>query len=627
MTSLADPAGGTAPATALGAPASGRRRPDRVLLAGLALVALATGFRAWAVSRTWFYLDDFPLVATAVHDGLSLEYLFTPHIGHLMPAGRLSAWVIGQGTHYDYSLVTVQLIGLYLLCGLGMLRLLRTLFGSRWAILLPLTCFLFSPWLISPTTWWAAGINHLPALLATIGVLDQVVRHLREPRVRHVVGSVSWMLLGLAFAELAMFAYVPVVVIALGYFARGWLGARIWQVVRHYRTMVIAHAVLVVGYLGLYLWRHVQAFADEPAVPWRGYAINMIGTVLPSGFIGGPGRWHQVWTAQFETQPATALQVLGIAALIGTFALSAATRVRGLRAWWIPALQTVAIVLLVGQNRAVFGAFFILDMRFSIPLAVGLPLALGLAFLPVPGAVESAEPRSHHWLVDRPGPARVALCGFVGLSVWSTTTFPLVDLPERSPRNYFANFERTLSGRDGPIDLIDIPTPTYVYGGSWRYSVLLSPYGDALRYPAVVQDDFYVLGDSGRLTRPALDAVRSSVPPATVLRSNDRDCRGYPVPASGQTIGLTGPVMGYFWRMRIEYSATGTTPIEVSFGGTTTRTTARRGRHVMEMPATPPGMWSSVRISASRPTARLCVSRLLVGTPTTPGDLAPEDER
>ena len=47
-------------------PAARRPGPDRVLMAGLLLIAAATAFRVWTASRSWFYLDDFPIVGRSV---------------------------------------------------------------------------------------------------------------------------------------------------------------------------------------------------------------------------------------------------------------------------------------------------------------------------------------------------------------------------------------------------------------------------------------------------------------------------------------------------------------------------------------------------------------------------------
>ncbi|MEP9365487.1 hypothetical protein ABLE68_21140 [Nocardioides sp. CN2-186] len=595
--------------------AGSRRRPagaDRVLLGGVALIVLAAAIRTWTATQTWFYVDDFPLVATAARDGLSLHDLFQPYIGHLMPAGRAAAWLTTAGGGYDYPVAVAELIALYVLVGAGALRLFRTLFGSRPVVLLLLAYLLLSPWLISPTAWWAAGINHLPALAATAWALDAVIRHLRDPQRRHLVASVLWIVFGLAFAELALLAYVPVLVVALGYFARGSLPQRVGHLWTSYRSLVVVHAVLGAAYLAAYVATSWDPTGDRPPAPWRDYLVNLIGTVLPSAFIGGPGTWKQEWAAQFDVAPAVWMRLLGLAVVVGLVALSAMTRERALRAWLIPLSQVAATVVLMSQTRSIFGGSFILDLRFTTPLALGTALALGLAFLPVEGALESSAPRSTHWLVDRPAPAVLALAVFAGLAVWSATTFPLLHVPQdQSAKRFFATFERSLDQHDAPVEMVDAPMPGFVFSGvEGRYATSLSMY-DEVEVPAVVQDDYYVLDDTGALVRPALDVARRA--PAV---TGGTGCDGHLVGSTGAGIALDGPVFGATWRLRVTYSATAETPAVITLGDREVPVTLLAGEHTLETSGA--GQYDAVRIDGLDDGVSACVSSLEVGTTRVP---------
>lgn len=627
MTDLAQrKTSGTGPAARLRS--LNQRRPDvdRVFLAGLVLVAAATAFRTWTTTRTWFYLDDFPIMGQSSAGGFDVNSLLTPYIGHLMPAGRIAAWVATRGAPYDYSLVIVELGVLSALASTGVLVLLRTLFGSRPSILLLLTSYLLSPWLITSSAWWAAGINHLPALAATAWSLNAMVHYLRRPRRRNLVSSLLWVFFGLAFAELTLLAYIPAAVISVGYFAQGSLLDRVREVWRRAAPMLVAHSVLVATYLALYL-RQTGIAGQDQDVPWRGYLVNMFTVVVPSGFVGGPLRWHQVWGAQFEASPTISIQLLGLAAITGFFALGAATRHRSLRAWWIPLLQVIAVVLLIGQNRAVFGAAFILDMRFSTPLALGFALSVGLAFLPVVDAIESAELHRAHSLLDRRVPVTLIAAAFAVLALWSTQTFPLLDIdktsPQKSPQRYFAGLEAALAEHETPVDLVDTGTPDYVFSfASLSASpLILSPYRDRVRFPSVVQDEYYAVNQDGDLVRPGLDVVRR----AADQPDRDRSCRGYTADPPGTvTIPLDGPVLGHIWRLRMGYTTHGDVSGRISFGGTEVTTTFTDGKHVLETSASAPEMWDSVRIDGLDPATDLCITRLEIGTTTVPGDPDPQ---
>ena len=586
---------------------------DRVAVAGLALVLAATVFRAWALHRTWFYLDDFAIINDTARHGLGPQSLFEPYFGHLMPAGRLLAWATAEAGPNNYTFAAAQMLALFAAAGVGMLRLLRTLFGSRSAVLVPLTYFLFSPFLIPATTWWSAGINHLPALVATIFALDAHVRYLRTHRRQHLLATLIWLLAGLMFSEVTLFAYVPIAVVSGGYFASGTLLGRVRQLWDGYRGAVVAHIVLVGSYLALYLSVAWSALDSPASVPWRQYATNVLVDVLPSTVTGGPGGWHRVWAAQFEVHPAWWGRVLGLATLAALFALSAITRDRGLRAWLIPVGQLAGSVVLMGAGRAIFGPDLIRDLRFTTPAALGLALALGLAFLPVVGAVESSTVRERHWVVDRREPALLALAAFIPASMVSTATFPLLHIPaDESPRRFFEAFDQSLRQHGTPVTLVEQAVPGFVFGvPDGFYSTALVQYGDQVRVPTVVQDDFYVLDRTGRLVRPGLDVVRRQARPVP-----NPGC-GYRVGPAGRAIPLDGPVYGIVWRLRIAYDAARETPVTITIGDVSTRTVLHEGRHVLEMPGA--AAYDRVEVTDLDPAATGCVSRVEVGRTTVRG--------
>ena len=202
-----------------------------------------------------------------------------------------------------------------------------------------LVYLLFSPFLISAMSWWCVGINHVPALLGSCMALAAHVRYLRDRRRSHLIASVLWVLVGLAFAELTLYVYLPMLVITAGYFATGRLGERIGFVWDYYRPAVLAHVLLGVAYIGIYLKTSWSPAPSTTAVDWSQFIGNAALTTVPLGAVGGPGHWHIAWAAQFEVAPTGAVRLLSYVVVITVFALSAMTRDRAMRAWLIPALQ------------------------------------------------------------------------------------------------------------------------------------------------------------------------------------------------------------------------------------------------------------------------------------------------
>src|SRR5205807_1194400 len=79
------------------------------------------------------------------------------------------------------------LVAMRALAGLALLRALRTLFGNRMALLLPLAVFLFTPIALTDLSWWAVGCQAVPVQLALAMAVDQHVRYIRTGRIRNVV--------------------------------------------------------------------------------------------------------------------------------------------------------------------------------------------------------------------------------------------------------------------------------------------------------------------------------------------------------------------------------------------------------------------------------------------------------
>lgn len=596
---------------------SGRLLRSPVLVTAVLVIAAGTGLRAWTVQQTWFWLDDISLVEIAHRQGLTLDALFTPYVGHLMPGGRALAWIVAQSYPFDYRIAVIQLLALYVIVCLAVLRLLVTLFGVRRGILVPLTFFVFSPWLVPAMSWWSVGITHLPALAATALALDAHVRYLRSGRRRDLRLSLLWVVAGLLFIELTMLLYIPLTVITVAYFATGSLPQRIGSVWHDYRRSVVLHAVLVVGYAAIYVQGRSSGMTSGDQVEVREYLTNLVMVVVPSAVVGGPGAWHQEWAAQFSATPTVLTRLVALAIIAGVFALTALTRERGLRAWATPLLQLAAVVALVVNSRSFFGPDFTLDLRFTTPLALGIALGLGLAFLPILDARESSAPRTRSWIVERWPAPTIAMTAYVAFSCVTAANFPLLHVPEdKSPETFYATFESSLAAHERPVAMLEIVVPPRILAGPEAfYQSSLAFWSDDLTYPEIVQDDYYVLDENGNLVHPSLKVQRRAKPPTDAEQSST--CDGHVLSSRDRNVRLDGPVFGFVWRARLTYDADVETPVTIRHGDDTTQATFLKGRHVMELPAG--GEYDRVGFSGISGDAEVCLSELEVGTTTIPG--------
>ncbi len=585
-------------------------RPGPVMLAGLALVVVATGFRIWAIRDAWFFFDDFYFIEEALRHRLTPAYLVEPYNGHLMPASNLLNWVNARLDPWNFALPATEMMILFALAGVGALRMLITLFGPRRAVLVPLGVFLFSPILLPATLWWAAGVNQLPMLVAIGFGLHYFTRHLQERRTVDLVLSLVWLLGGLAFVERTMIAVPIFWAVALLYFTAGTVPERCAELWHRYRPAILAYTGVVAAYLAAYVpWAMNFDATSITERPLFGVVGNLGGIAFPTGLVGGPLSWQVSDVTQSEANPPQAVLLLGWA-VVGLLVLaSARTRRRGLRAWLIPAGVLVANAVLVATSRAIFfGAGIALDYRFQTEVALAMALAVGLAFLPVIGARESAEPVPASWAVDTRGTVAVASLVFLVLALVSTARFPLRNLTTTSPRAYLEAVQE--STRERPdAQLLDQVTPAWFWSplayptNTYRYQFL--PIADQLEIRTVTTDLAYGVDERGRFQRLAFSQVRQQAAPVTGNCFDRLD-------GGSRTFPLDGPVVGFGWFLRLAYDTPAATTMTIELGDVETTAQLEAGRHYLLAPAA--ASYDAVRLTVPADAPVVCLRHLAIGT-------------
>jgi hypothetical protein len=594
------------------APASAAPSQSRasrtVPLLGLLVVAAATGFRIWVIHPAWFFFDDFFFIEQAREKGLTADYLVTPYNGHLMPASWLLTWVNAKADPFGFGYPATEIVVMSALVGLGLLRLLISLFGPRPGVLFPLVLALFSPVLLPATTWWAAAVNLLPMLISLTFGLTAFVQHLRDRRTSDLVWSLAWLLLGLAFVERSLVVVMVMWLVAIMYFATGPVPHRVGHLLRTYRTAVVAHGLLVPAYLAVYVV-YAKNFDAQSVTsrPFFGVLGYVAGIAFPSGATGGPLRWRVAEVTQSEAHPHQAVLILAWLVVATVVWASVRTRHRGARAWLLPLTALVANALLIAVSRAIyFGSEISLDFRFQTEVAVLLPLAVGLAFLPVVGAVESSEPKESGWRLDTRATVLPAMAVFLVAATVSASSFPLRNLTTTSPQRYVETFEasaRALPGRQ----VLDRPTPAYLWSPvaypTNLASRILAPLAGLVDFRSATTDDAWRIDDRGRLV--PLELVESRSQTASV---GDDGCfttlRGGAVSSSA----LDGPVLGVDWYVRIDYHASESVRLTLSVGDTSRTDRLEPGTHYLLAPAG--GSYDAVRLEVPQGSAPVCLRHL-----------------
>jgi len=594
-------------------------RQREVVLVGVLLVAVGTGFRIWALQGVWFFFDDFYFIQRAMSSDLTVAYLFRPYNSHLMPAGMLLNWLNARHDPLDFTLPAVEIIVGFALFGLVTFRLLLRLFGARWGVLVPLVMVLFSPILLPSTTWWAAAVNQLPMMVATVLALDAFVRYLRDPAPRHLVANVLWLVVGLLFVERTLLTLGLFWLIALLYFSVGTVPERLGETWRRYRPAIVTHVVVVVGYLAYYVPNALDFNATTLIRrPFFEVVHDLAITGFSAGFPGGPLEWQVSQVTQNEAHPGPLFLFASQTLLVLLVLATVRTRERGLRAWLLPVYVLGANIGLISVSRAIyFGPEIALDYRFQTEVALSAALAVGLAFMPLVGARESSAPRDSAPIrLETPAWALPAVAVFVALAVISTNRFPLRHLTDTSPRRYLDNVAASAKQRPD-AQLLNAPTPRWMWAPlafpTNTYEYMFRALRLGLDVRTAVTDHAYLVDEHGRF-QPIEFTKARDLEEDTPATDDAGRCKRE-LPAGSSTWSLDGPVFGIGWVARVAYSTDEAQTLRVVTDGNTARVRLQPGEHVALVPVI--GTFHEVDLRLPADASGGCLLGLQIGSLST----------
>jgi hypothetical protein len=585
------------------------RLSRHLVVYGVLLVVLQLAFRGWALSGSWFYFDDIAFVSRAMNQPLDASYLLESYGGHLMPAGFLVIYGLTKVAVYQWAPWAAVLLALQALAGLGMLRLLLSLFGRRALVLGLLAAYLAYVFTLSAGIWFAAGINQLPLQVALVFGLHAHVEYLRHRRVRSLVAAMAWSVAGLAFYEKSLLLLGIYLIVAFGWFATGGTPDRIRHLWSHYRTGILAYGALGVGYLALYVHYGLDfSPGNANSQPWSPIAYNLVGTTMLPGLVGGPLRWQPLGVGAFGW-PSQAVVLVSWAAFVGLLVHAQRNRTKSLRAWALLAFPAACNVFILASSRAnVVGPDIAREYRYQTETAALFVIAVGLAFLPLLGAPEQNEVRAD---ATPENPRLLAAITVVVVAAATVSSVRYVHLwQDANPsEQYFANVRSTLAhAKQKPVPLADLGIPQTLLW-SYRfpentYSHVFRHLADQTSYPRSSVDVLYVFDDQGHLS-PA------SIPP-TRQQLGGSGC-GFPLTGQKMTIPLDGPVIGGGWWLRISYASPKDVSVHVQAGEEGHDLELPKGLHNVFVQAA--GNFADVRFSNYASRSGLCVTALTLGAP------------
>jgi hypothetical protein len=493
----------------------------------------------------------------------------------------------------------------------GMLRLLRSMFGETRIVLALLTLYVFYIFTLPAGVWFAAGINQLPLQIGLVFGLHAHLDYLRTRRTRSLVVTLLWTVFSLAFYEKSVILFGLYALLALCYFSRGTLGARIGEIWRRYRVGVIAYGVVAVAYLVFYSRVGIDVGNQQPAgTLLSAVGYRLVGVAFSTGTVGGPIQWSSL-SANSLADPG-GLVSLGALAAVGSLVwYGVSTRTRSVRAWSLIAFTLAANVYLLASARAdLVGADIGLEYRYQTESAAVFVFSLGLAFLPLAGAVEVNSVRDgveRPW--EKPQTIGVVVIAIVLASLVSALGYVRNWQDNNGTKAYFDNVRTTVAAtQPHPVPLVDQSLPQNLL---WAFGYPENTYSHILRnldgrvyFPDSSVDRLYVLDHVGRLSDAVIVPVRSM--------AGATGC-GYVLGTTPTTIPLDGPVVGGGWWIKMGYASPRAFDVRIGLGDSEQSMHLPAGDHTAWFRAD--GEYSSVVLDNTRAGRHACVTDLGLGVP------------
>lgn len=614
---------------------------QRVTLIALALILGQLAFRAWATAGSWFMWDDYIFLSDVARGNDGWDWVFHSHYSLFMPVSFLLVKLVG-GAGLSWAVIATQILLMQLLASLTCWWMLRTLFGDRLRILVPLVFYLASPLTMPTVVWWSVAINQLPHHIAICGA---VAAHVTYCRSRRLV----WAVVATAFLVLGFGSYIkaPLIVVLLVAITFCWFAGGTWR--QRARTMLSSwpawalYGASTLAYL--WVWQHQQiAAAPRQSCELPGAVRTSIVDTLGTGMTGGPWTWR-LWTGGIDPFIAAShcvpqvyrgdpLLVVGGApqsllapplfglilawVLLLSLVFYRWSRYRNalLSLWFmVPYVGLSAVLVYLGRAGTFGSQVSAREIRYFSDLAIVGAIALGAALMPVIGSVRSVERREEPYLradLRKPVLAAVALIYLVG-SLYSSITYVAPWHETRQAREFpervfMGNVQAALQAMDPddlPVRIADVALPTVVANPViYPYNLpsrKLAPWSDRIR-AVTAGTDISILSDDGHI-------LKATVPDSPRARPGPVEGCGYLVQQARKTVRLV-PVIDTLWWMRIDYLAGADGELEVWAGNSRQTVPVERGLHSAYVQTT--GAYDSVQLRA-RGDFTVCVDNVHVG--------------
>ena len=611
-----------------------------VVLFGIVLIAAQLIWRSLFLSHYFFWQDDFHFLDGALSHSFTWSYLSQVAAGHWFPGVYAISWVVARAGLYDWGFASTITVVMLVAADLAALRLLRTLFGDRPAILVPLLIYLLCPLSVMDIRFWAAAIELWPLVIAIFMALTAQVHYVRTRRFRHAVAAAAWLAVGLIFNEKALVLPLLLFAITSAFLMEGpWRRTIRECLVKYWRAWLL-QAVLLACYATALVWSLSKSPA-KPSVPGTASAVlsfteELVKDTFVPGAIGGPWQWSGSPDAQMASAATpNALAWLAVIVAVAVILASIVPRLYAWRSWailagWVLAADVGPVV--IGRLGEMTPGVLAQQTRYVADAVPILAICVGLAFLPLAGQPDArrrmAAPDGSQ--VSQAG--RLVAAGLVGAftigSVWSVQDLQNTT-SGRVSQLYIANAEAAVAEAPAGTVIADWPVPETVMIGAFgqfgRASEVIGPTESAVEktnirwslQPVGTIDHLLMFGPDGRLYQTAMYGPASIPVPAGQACQRVRHGKA--------VVRFTSPTFPGVNELRIAYvAAPAVHSVTVSYGGVAQVLAVQEGLHAAYLLER--GSVDSVTISGAAMSGRgLCIGDMAAGIlqPSTSGPVIP----
>jgi hypothetical protein len=599
-------------------------RKRGVVIFGLILIAAQLIWKSIFISNYFFWQDDFHFLELGLGHSFTWSYLTYVGAGHLFPGVYAIAWVAARIALYNWVFASAITVIMLAAAGLAALRLLRTLFGDRPAILVLLLIYLLSPLTMLDDRWWSTAIESLPLQIAVFMALNAQVHYVRTGRFWHGIAAAAWLVFGLAFFEKAVVLPLVLFAVTSAFLMEGpWPRAIGQCLVRYWKSWFLELVILAVYAVVLSQALHTSTAQPEVSGLGQGFSFTweLLKNTFVPGALGGPWQWLPTEDASYAgSAPPGMLAWLALIVAAAIILASIALRRYAWRAWAILAVWLLAAdvtPVLLGRVEVLSAGVLALQTRYVSDALAVLVVCLGLAFLPLDG---QPDVRRRPAMASGTQIGRLAAAGLVGAfvigSVWSVQDLQTTTSGTQA-RLYIDNARAAVAEAPAGTVIVDSDVPgTIMIGPFGKYaeaSMVIGPMEDAAAKarlhwtssPRGSIDRLMIFGADGRLREAAIYG-QISRPPAA-----GRQC--HPV-ARGQVVAtFNAPSGPHSNVLRVAYladSAARGADMTIRYGNTTQRLAIEPGLHSGYLPIT--GSAASVTIT-SVAIRGLCVGDVQAG--------------